>query len=112
MTTAFCRAKRSAVQKHKYVKKAAECFGRQPDSNVWVMAHDVQIDEDGEFILVDQQQYIWLGDTIGNRVLKNVANPGDAAVINRESEPEIVFDEGLNALKKPLTTIMSLDFCY
>jgi hypothetical protein len=73
MTTAFCRAKRNTVEKHEYVKTAAECLGRQPDSKVWVMSRDTQIDEDGEFIPVDQQQYIWLGDIIGNRVLKNVA---------------------------------------
>ena len=102
MTTAFCRAKQSTVQKYEYVKTAAECLGRQPDSKVWVMAHDTQIDEDGEFIPVDQQQYIWLGDIIGNRVIKNVANPGDAAIVNRESDPETVFDESLKALKKAI----------
>lgn len=100
MTTSFCRAKRGTAQKHMCIKKAAECLGRQPDSQVWVMARDVQIDENGDFIPVDQQQYIWLGDIIGNRIVKNVANPGDAAIIDRERDPEIVFYESLKALKK------------
>ena len=32
--------------------------------------------------------------------MKNVANPGDAAKIDTESNPEIVFDESLKALKQ------------
>ena len=87
MTTAFYRAKHSTTQKHKTQQKVSV---------------DSQILKCGWWYVVYRlmrtanlyQQYIWLGD-IGNRVMKNVAKPGDAAKIDTESNPE-----SLKALKK------------
>lgn len=72
------------------------------------MARVVQINEDGEFIPVDQQQYIWLGDIIDNQVLKNVMKPGDAAIITQKMTQKSFL---MRALKQS-TTIMSLDSSY
>ena len=43
---------------HKY-KKMVSCVGRQPGSSVWVLNEEVQIDDEGNLIPKDLQEYFW-----------------------------------------------------
>ena len=102
MTTAFCREKsEQSTPKIEYIKKAAVCLGRQPGSKEWVLSTDAHINnEDGEFLPPERREYVWLGDMVGNRILKNIALPSDAASISTDADPNDVFDETLIALKE------------
>ena len=40
-------------------KTLVTCVGRQPDSSTWVLGPDVQIDDRGELIPPEEQQYYW-----------------------------------------------------
>ena len=40
--------------------KAAVCVGRQPDSNVWVLGNDVQIDSSGAVVRKQDQEILWI----------------------------------------------------
>jgi hypothetical protein len=63
------------------VKRAAECFGKQPESNVWILNENTHLNEDGEIIPAAESEYIWIGGMIGNRRLPNVAPAQDAAFV-------------------------------
>ena len=47
------------------VKKAAECLGRQPNSNTWVMNEKIHIDLDGNLIPLHNQEYNYLAGKLG-----------------------------------------------
>ena len=75
----FCRKKAALnCPRQHYVKKAAKCLGRQPDSSAWVLNEHVHIDEDGNLIEPVDSDYIWLG-SLNNRSYANAAPATDAA---------------------------------
>ena len=48
LTNAFCREKLlQGVPRLCYMKKAAECLGRQPNSDVWVLNEQFHVDKFG-----------------------------------------------------------------
>lgn len=99
ITTDFCRRQKAIGRsKTEYVKNAAECLGRQPQSNVWILNSDVHTNENGEVIPQLQRDYIWLGSLIKNRKLSNVALATDAAVVT-PGDPYFTFAATLRALK-------------
>ena len=40
-------------------KKMVTCIGHQPGSSAWVFGPDIQLDNKGEIIPKDQQEYYW-----------------------------------------------------
>ena len=98
ITTRFCR-EQHAKPKSEYVKKAAECLGKQPKSSVWVMNEKIHIVEEAQLIPWHQQEYIWLGSMIGSRELTNVALSTDAAHVTDE-DPYTAAHSTLSAMKK------------
>lgn len=40
-------------------KKIVTCVGRQPSSNTWVFSPEIHINEKGELIPLEQQDYYW-----------------------------------------------------
>ena len=94
-TNTFCRQQiEQGIPRVECIKQAAQCLGRQPGSNVWVLNEDMQFDSEGVRISNVQSEYIWLGGRIGKRNLPNVAPPTDAAVVPALAEP-------LDALRHP-----------
>ena len=76
LTNTFCRDQiQRGTPRVEYIKQAAQCLGRQPGSNVWVLNEDTQFDSEGMKISNVQSEYIWLGGKIGKRNLPNVAPP-------------------------------------
>lgn len=101
LTNTFCRAQvDEGVPRGRYIKKAAVCLGRQPDSNTWVLNDKVQLNDLGETIPSDEAEYIWLGGMIGNRNLPNVAPASDAAKIPLKVTPKVALDTTLTSLKE------------
>ena len=84
------------------LKKAAECLGRQPNSNTWVTNEKIHIDLDGNLIPLHNQEYIWLGSLVGNRKLTSVALKSDAAVVTDDDPYETAYTT-LRALKKAVS---------
>lgn len=100
LTNEFCREQASlGIPFNQYVKKAAECLGRQPRSNIWVLNEDVQLTEDGELIPSTETEYIWLGGMVGNRALSNVAPADDAAIVPLMTTAQKALDATLSCLK-------------
>ena len=89
----------NGVPRLQYVKKAAECLGRQPGSKIWVLNSEIQVDDNGDLITPDESPYIWIGGMIGNRNFGNVAPAEDAAIIPSMYTSENVFNETLGLLK-------------
>ena len=102
LTNTFCREQvEQGMDRVQYIKKAAVCLGRQPDSNVWVLNDKVHLDTSGKQIPTDMSEYIWLGSMIGNRRnLSNVAPPSDAAMIPMKEQPKVALDRTLTSLKE------------
>ena len=102
LTNTFCREQvEQGMDRVQYIKKAAVCLGRQPDSNVWVLNDKVHLDTSGKQIATDMSEYIWLGSMIGNRRnLSNVAPPSDAAVIPMKEQPKVALNRTLTSLKE------------
>ncbi len=88
------------VPKVRYVKKAAECLGRQSGSRVWVLNKEVHLNENGEQIPAIDSEYIWLGAMAGRRSLPNIAQASDAALIPLSSSPKTALDKTLACLRR------------
>ena len=87
LTNNFCwKQLELGVPKVKYVKKGAECLGRQPGSNMWVLNNNIYLNDEGESLSTDDSEYIWLGTMLSNRTLPNVALASDAAVVYTSPE--------------------------
>ncbi len=82
MTNSFCREQlRQQIPRIQYMKKAAVCLGKQPDSDIWVLNDTVQLTGSGIKVAQEDSEFIWLGSMIGNRKLPNVAPASDAALV-------------------------------
>ena len=96
LTNTFCRDQiQRGTPRVEYMKQAAQCLGRQPGSNVWVLNEDTQFDSEGMKISNVQSEYIWLGGKIGKRNLPNVAPPTDAALVPAEASPGVALRDTL-----------------
>jgi hypothetical protein len=101
LTNDFCRKQvENGVPRNYYIKKAAECLGRQPDSKIWVLNSEIQVNDYGDLITSDESPFIWIGGMVGNRNFATIAPPEDAATIPALNTPEKVFNETLGLLKK------------
>ncbi len=101
LTNEFCRNQMNlGVPRVRYIKKAAECLGRQSGSRVWVMNKDVHLDENGKRINTIDSEYIWLGSLASSRSLTHVAPASDAALIPLLSSPQAALDKTLTCLRQ------------
>lgn len=70
--------KEAFVDHGKASKLAVSCIGRQPNSTVYVLNNNVQIDDEGRLIPKERQTYVWIGDKLSNKRGKlpdGIANP-------------------------------------
>lgn len=101
LTNEFSRKQMElGVPKVCYIKKAAECLGRQPGSRVWVMNKEVHLNENGDQIPTIDSDYIWLGTMASSQSLPNIAPASDAALIPLISAPTTAFDNTLTCLQQ------------
>lgn len=100
LTNQFSREQLERGVPVSYIKKAAVCLGRQPDSEFWVLNEDVHMDNTGATIPTESSKYIWLGSMIGNRNLPNIAPPFEACYIPMKNSPQVALDKTLLSLKE------------
>ena len=111
LTTEFCRRQvQRGVRRNEYIKKAAECLGRQPDSKIWVLNEELTFNDDGDIITTTESPYIWLGGMIGNRNFHNVAPAGDAAVVPNQATPINCLNTTLDLLKNAVSNNYTASF--
>ena len=67
-----------------------------------MLNNEIHINEEGNLIPKEQQEYIWLGNLIGSRKLKNVALATDAAMVTSVDPYAAAYDT-LSALKKAVS---------
>ena len=67
MTNSFCREQlRQEIPKVQYIKKAAFCLRKQPDSDIWVLNDKIQLTGSGIKVAQEESQFIWLESETGN----------------------------------------------
>ena len=92
LTNSYCREQvRQQIPKVRYIKKAAICLGREPDSDIWVSNYEIQLTGSGVKIPPDDSEFIWLGSMTGNRKLPDVAPATDAAFVPQKSSQQQLY---------------------